>query len=265
MTSREWIEIIEKNYENLISEGIKTYEESLRCEELVFVVGISKEGNVSSWCGTDSRTIINERVISGECIELARFNSRYEMPLDITSKEFRKEMDRQNLGDLKDEICSECYLTGSTFMTLIYKEYKDSVVTVLQEVKNRAINQRVAEYGRMRVKVLLTDTVEKLRNARDMHYLKPRKEVFYFTFGTDSNYPFSRGWVEVQAKDRKSAVEIFRSYYPDRWENIVNCADIYSSEQMHETDMLQNGNLGLMCHKVLSHEKPKKTQSKGAR
>lgn len=54
---------------------------------------------------------------------------------------------------------------------------------------------------------------------------------FYFTFGTDSGFPYCCGWVEVQALDEADAVRTFRAKYPDRTPGIVNCAFWYNEER----------------------------------
>lgn len=74
---------------------------------------------------------------------------------------------------------------------------------------------------------------------------------FYFTFGTDPQFPFYKGWVEVYAKTERDAVELFKSHFPPRHENVVNCAFIYSQKFFEETDMFKKKSWG-SCHKVLT-------------
>ena len=73
---------------------------------------------------------------------------------------------------------------------------------------------------------------------------------YYFTFGTSRKFPFRGGWVEVVAPDRKTAVRVFRSKYPDVNEGVVNCSDIYTADQFSKTGMV-DGNLGAGCHDIL--------------
>ena len=54
---------------------------------------------------------------------------------------------------------------------------------------------------------------------------------FYFSFGSDPQFPFYKGWVEVAADTLEKAIEKFRARYPDRAPGIVNCAFWYSQEQ----------------------------------
>lgn len=74
---------------------------------------------------------------------------------------------------------------------------------------------------------------------------------FYYTFGSSTDFPYQGGWVEVKATTLKVAHEIFRFYYPDRVEGILNCADYYTEEQFIETEMLITGNIGLFCNKTI--------------
>ena len=57
--------------------------------------------------------------------------------------------------------------------------------------------------------------------------------TFYFTFGTASEFPYQRGWVEA----KNDAANIFNIYFPPRKDNVVNCAFIYSKEEWAKTDM----------------------------
>ena len=73
-------------------------------------------------------------------------------------------------------------------------------------------------------------------------------QKFYFTFGNEG-YPYAGGWVEILAESRSEAVKVFRQHYPDRYEGMVNCCDIYSEDSFKKTCMV-NGNLGAKCHAV---------------
>jgi len=66
---------------------------------------------------------------------------------------------------------------------------------------------------------------------------------FYFTYGLEGQ-PFKGGWTIVEAPDRESAVKVFRIFHPDRYEGIVNCADIYTEEQFQRTSMALTDNYG---------------------
>ena len=54
--------------------------------------------------------------------------------------------------------------------------------------------------------------------------------AYYYTFGTDERYPYHGGWVQVFAETMKEANQLFRKYYPDRREGILNCAMVYEQE-----------------------------------
>ena len=73
---------------------------------------------------------------------------------------------------------------------------------------------------------------------------------YYFTFGSDPKFPYQRGWVEVEAKTRNQACNVFRAYFPDRHENCINCAFIYSEEEWQKTKMSKGDYCvaGEFCH-----------------
>ena len=76
------------------------------------------------------------------------------------------------------------------------------------------------------------------------------KEAFYFSFGTSEFFPFHRGWVEVVARDRLEAAEMFSSHYPKREGGYLNCAFVYNSDEWRQTPMAK-GHGGEFCHRVI--------------
>ena len=75
----------------------------------------------------------------------------------------------------------------------------------------------------------------------------------YYTFGSDKNYPYQGGWVEVHASSVNAAHDLFRRAYPDREgdEGILNCCDYYTEKAFKS---FGNENLGAGCHDVLVEE-----------
>lgn len=73
---------------------------------------------------------------------------------------------------------------------------------------------------------------------------------FFYTFGSDSGFPFQNGWVEVHASDWNEAHEKFRARFPDRHENTVNCSFFYSEEQWHRMDP-EHAWHGYRCYAVI--------------
>jgi len=74
---------------------------------------------------------------------------------------------------------------------------------------------------------------------------------FYYTFGTDKQFPYNRGWVEVIAENAKEADAKFREKFPDKTPGILNCAFVYTEESFSKTTMAQGGNLHEFCHEVI--------------
>ena len=81
----------------------------------------------------------------------------------------------------------------------------------------------------------------------------PGLQNYYYTFGTDEEYPFKGGWVVIQAPTRQAASRIFSSYFPDRdGSTFLNCAFVYNEEQFKKTSMYEdNDNLGAGCHCII--------------
>lgn len=70
----------------------------------------------------------------------------------------------------------------------------------------------------------------------------------YYTFGTDSRFPFCGGWVEVEAPTMKEAHAVFRANFPDREPGVLNCSDYYTEDQFNDSDMPETGNRRAFCH-----------------
>ena len=76
-------------------------------------------------------------------------------------------------------------------------------------------------------------------------------QKFYYTFGSDEHYPYSGGYVVIEAADIKVAHTIFRAYFPDRTPGVLNCADYYDEAAFARTGMAEGGNRGLGVQKYI--------------
>lgn len=59
---------------------------------------------------------------------------------------------------------------------------------------------------------------------------------YFYTLGSDPNFPYQCGWVEVHADTLEQAHEKFRFRFPDRHENTLNCAFYYRAERWEQMD-----------------------------
>lgn len=87
--------------------------------------------------------------------------------------------------------------------------------------------------------------------------LYPKMETFYFTYGTDKNFPFQGGWTEVHAADRNQAVALFRHEHPDRTPGLVNCSSIYTEKQFQDKvlPLYKDGDdFWSVCHECITPE-----------
>lgn len=79
-----------------------------------------------------------------------------------------------------------------------------------------------------------------------------KDEKFYFTYGTDSAYPFRGGWTLIIAPDAETAVQIFKAFHPNRdGSSCINCADCYRGERFDRLEMAKTGNFGAYCHEII--------------
>lgn len=54
--------------------------------------------------------------------------------------------------------------------------------------------------------------------------------AYYFTFGSDPNFPYQDGYVVVKARGRSEACKMFNHKFGTR-DGMVNCAFIYSAKE----------------------------------
>lgn len=78
----------------------------------------------------------------------------------------------------------------------------------------------------------------------------------FFTYGTDSIYPYRGGWSEIDA-DSDLAVALHKGLHPYLNGKGLNCATMYSEGQFKSTSMYEDqSNLGEACHehfKITKH------------
>ncbi len=76
---------------------------------------------------------------------------------------------------------------------------------------------------------------------------------YYYTFGTDENFPYYCGHVEIYAESWEKAHEKFRTRFPDRHKNTLNCAFYYDEKEWEKNHMLSNPLIWLddICHEVI--------------
>lgn len=76
---------------------------------------------------------------------------------------------------------------------------------------------------------------------------------YFYTFGTSEQFPFYKGYIIINAPDMVASQRLFRAYYPDVNEGILNCADCYTEEEWKETSMA-DGSWG-KCHVEFTYGK----------
>ena len=75
--------------------------------------------------------------------------------------------------------------------------------------------------------------LDKLTDVMEELHIDFRINSFYFTFGSDEKFPYTRGqYLVVKAYDINDAAAKFRSKYPNPEDNtVLNCADYYTQQE----------------------------------
>jgi len=62
----------------------------------------------------------------------------------------------------------------------------------------------------------------------------------YYTFGTDEQFDYQSGWVEVIAPDLNTSHRAFKKFHPNRENSLLlNCADWYDSSVFEDLPMFK--------------------------
>lgn len=74
---------------------------------------------------------------------------------------------------------------------------------------------------------------------------------YYFSFGTDEQFPFINGYIIIEAQNGKAACEIFKAYFPNRpGSSAINCSFVYTEEEfMKDWDWCWSKS---KCHGVIA-------------
>ena len=80
---------------------------------------------------------------------------------------------------------------------------------------------------------------------------------FYFTYGSNKQFPFQFGWTEIEAPTKAVACALFRAFHPDKDPDtpLLNCAMVYTEAEFKDTRMYLKGNHGKHCHELISLER----------
>ncbi len=62
---------------------------------------------------------------------------------------------------------------------------------------------------------------------------EPVIKNFYFTFGSDEDFPYQNGFIVIRAKSEVDAYAEFRTMFPDRNPGVLNCSFVYTEDEWH--------------------------------
>lgn len=68
--NKNWLELIEKKYDEIINVGEKAYKDALENQHLRFIVEMDENGNVYSWYDVAGGNSFHASTYNGESIEL---------------------------------------------------------------------------------------------------------------------------------------------------------------------------------------------------
>jgi len=136
-----------------------------------------------------------------------------------------------------NKVAAKVRLSYSVELT-VSAESEDALQDFINQTTPREAKELAEKQG---------NSVEEFWNEELITYIRPDSYVdyeinptpsiegnhpWYFTYGSDSNYPFTRGeYVVVQAPSYADAIAEYQKKYPNRVAETVNAAFIYSQEE----------------------------------
>lgn len=136
-----------------------------------------------------------------------------------------------------NKVAAKIRLSYSVELT-VSAESEDALQDFINQTTPREAKELAEKQG---------NSVEEFWNEELITYVRPDSYVdyeinptpsieenhpWYFTYGSDSNYPFARGeYVVVRAPSYEDAIAEYQKKYPNRVAETVNAAFIYSQEE----------------------------------
>lgn len=150
----------------------------------------------------------------------------------------------RNMDKVADSMsCMHCPLSNFASIMEAIEEYSKTTGYELKDLYMKDIGE---------IHMMLQDKVwiktDLIVVKTILEYLKKADNYmnFYFIFGSASTFPYQGGYLIVRATNMEEATKKFRWHYPDRHENCLNCAFVYTQEQWDEI----SSDMG-KCHKVI--------------
>lgn len=143
---------------------------------------------------------------------------------------------KQLFEDLKE--------TAPCGMLIHYTVDTSSDFVTYTDINGRGNERKASACDRCSWKSICKPTAKVIRSITQL-------KNFYFTFGTSDDFPYSGGYIIIEAENLKAATRIFREYYPNPLsDTTLNCSDYYTEEEFEKTGM-KAGNRGAGCHCII--------------
>ncbi len=121
-----------------------------------------------------------------------------------------------------------------------------------EEIIQKRADELLSRYRNSVTRKAVEEMVEQLKKDLNPQTTAEAGERFYFTYGSDSGYPFRGGWTLVIAPNLNAAIQIFKAHHPNRpGSGCLNCADYYRAEYFENSESYKDGNLGGGCHEII--------------
>ena len=157
----KWLEIIEKNKEQLITELENVFKEAVDCRYIQYTTEIYQNGKIRTWaCAAGSNSFSFDSWI-GESLVVGTFCFQ-NLDIEVTEEDFRRHMTEEEQIEAEKEMEEEgC----SSFESYIYNSgrYED----LIDETETEWLDWYKDEYAYSEAERILYESIE-----REEHYLE---------------------------------------------------------------------------------------------
>jgi hypothetical protein len=160
----EWLELIERNEEQIINTGIEAYKEAIENTQLRYIVEINTNGEITTWYDVAGGNSFHMSTYNGKSLELIHFCMQNWIDDPIPDNDIEQKLQERGLYNryLKERESQEVE-DWETAEIVIINSIDTKLQNVLEECKQERKQFLIDEYARTEVE----NQLEEIKNVLD--------------------------------------------------------------------------------------------------